>query len=140
MFRAHLYFYSIQTVPFPEFDIVDMVFSVLSHLVHILPWKSLASCNSSNNFSISIESENVLSWKGPTKMIEANSCLWTGPPKNLKAMSKCFLNYGRLGAVTASLWSLFQCPVTLLVKNFFLNSSWKLTSSCSICDSFINIH
>ena len=38
------------------------------------------------------ESQNILSWKGPTKIIESNSWLHTGPPKIqtlcLRALSK----------------------------------------------------
>jgi len=65
------------------------------------------------NSSRITESQNLPRWKGPTRIIESNSLLHTGPPKNqtmcLKVLPKHFLNSGRLGAVTTSLGSLSQC-------------------------------
>ena len=76
------------------------------------------------------ESENILSWKGPTRVLEFNSWPCTGYPKShtmcLRAVSRFFLNSVRLGAVITSLGSLFQCPNTLWVKNFFLILSLNL--------------
>ncbi|NXG65009.1 PROS protein, partial [Hemiprocne comata] len=44
----------------------------------------------------------------------------------LTALSKCFLNIVRVGAITASLGSLFQCSTTLWVKNPLLMSNLNL--------------
>uniref|UniRef100_A0A8U7N6R8 LMBR1 domain containing 2 n=3 Tax=Corvus TaxID=30420 RepID=A0A8U7N6R8_CORMO len=44
----------------------------------------------------------------------------------LRALSKCFLNSGRLGAVTTALGSLCQCPYTLWVKKPFPDTQSKL--------------
>lgn len=41
----------------------------------------------------------------------------------LRVLSKCFLNSVWLGAMTASLGSLFHYQTNFLVKNFFLISS-----------------
>ncbi|XP_053908869.1 guanylyl cyclase-activating protein 3 isoform X2 [Cuculus canorus] len=41
----------------------------------------------------------------------------------LKASLKCFLNTVSIGAITASLGSLFHCSITLWVKNLFLISN-----------------
>lgn len=43
-----------------------------------------------------------------------------------RILSKQFLNYIRLGAMTTSLGSLFWCLATLSVKNFFLISNLTL--------------
>lgn len=43
-----------------------------------------------------LESQNVVSWKEPTRITERNSWLCTGPPQNqapcLRVLSKCLLN------------------------------------------------
>lgn len=54
-----------------------------------------------------IESQNIPSWRGPTRIIESSSWFHIGPPKNwtvcLRALSRCFLNSGKLVAVTTTL-------------------------------------
>lgn len=80
-------------------------------------------------FFIPKESKNILSWKGPKRITESNSCVHIGPPhqkekKCLRALSKLFLDSrSRLSAMTAALGSLIQCPIILSVGNFFLISS-----------------
>ena len=72
----------------------------------------------------------MLSWKGPIRIIESSCWPCTEHAKGhtmcLRALSKGFLNSLRLGAVTTALGSLFQCPSTLWVKNFFLISNLNL--------------
>lgn len=54
-----------------------------------------------------MEWQNIPSWKALIRTIESSSWIHTGPPKiqalHLRAMSKCFLNCNRLGAVTTLL-------------------------------------
>lgn len=73
------------------------------------------------------ESKNMLNWKRPSRIIEANSLCY---PKShtmcLRALSKFLLNSVRLGVVTISLGSLFQCPRTLWVKISILNLPWLI--------------
>jgi len=53
-----------------------------------------------------LESQNIPSWKGPTKTIEANPWLHTGPPKiqtlHLRALSRCSFSSGP--------WGCAHCP------------------------------
>lgn len=60
------------------------------------------------NIHTYIESQNILSWNESIKIVESNSWLHVGPPKNqtvcLKAIPKCFLNSSKL-CVRALLFS-----------------------------------
>ena len=62
-------------------------------------------------------------------------------PKNqilcLTALSRCFLNSGKLGVVTVSLGRLFQCLTTLLVDNLFLISC-MLAVKCGVEEMLLN--
>ena len=70
------------------------------------------------------------------RIIQSNSWILTAPPKNqtmrLRALSKCFLNSSRLGAVTTALWGLSQCPTTLWVQNLSLTPSLTLPCPSSM--------
>lgn len=67
------------------------------------------------------KSQNMLSWNGPTRIIEVISWLCTRPSQGLhhvlRVVSKHLLNSVRLGAMTAFLGSLFQCSTTFWMKN-----------------------
>ena len=69
-----------------------------------------------------IKSQNTLSWKGPPRIIESIPWLHTAPPKNqtlcLRALYKCSLTSGRLGAMPTALGSLCQCPTTPGCRTF----------------------
>jgi len=65
---------------------------------------------------------------GRTKIIKSNSWLHTGLPKIqtlcLRTLSKCFLNSGRVSAVTTALRSLFQGPNTLWLRTSLKYPTW----------------
>lgn len=106
-----------------------------------LSWKAcnfhmLISSTAPNECYISnSQNHRILSWTGPSRIIESNSWLYTRPPKNqtiyLRALSKLFLNSGKHSAMTGSLVILFQCLTTLSVKYLSLISSLNLP--CSWC-------
>lgn len=53
---------------------------------------------------------------------------------NLRALSRCFIWAGKLGAPTTSPERLFQCLITLLVKNYF-----HITNLNLLCCSFMTL-
>ena len=65
---------------------------------------------------------------GRTKIIKSNSWLHTGLPKIqtlcLRMLSKCFLNSGRVSAMTTALRSLFQGPNTLWLRTSLKYPTW----------------
>ena len=81
----------------------------------------------SDEYLVSLHSENILSWKWPTRIIESNSWLHTGPAKiqilRLTVLSKYFLKSGILGLwPLTALGSLFHAHHPL-AKNLHLISS-----------------
>ena len=79
-----------------------------------------------------IEPWNGLGWKGPYRASSSNLPAvgrdTSHQTRLLKAPSSLALNTAREGAATASLGNLFQCLITLMVKNFFLLPNLKLPS------------
>jgi len=68
-----------------------------------------------------IESQNILSWKGSTRIIGPSSWFHTGPPKIqilcLRALSKCSLNYGTSWPWPLP-WMAVLCSSTCGVETF----------------------
>lgn len=82
-----------------------------------------------------IESKDMLSGKGPIRITKSNSWPYIGHPKNqITPEIKCTMCLSicpntswtliKLGAVSSSLGSLFLCPATLWIKNFFWYPTW----------------
>lgn len=65
--------------------------------------------------------QNILSWKGPTRVTEPSSCLHRRPPKIqtlwLRALSKCSLSSGILGLCTLP-WAACCMPITIQWRTF----------------------
>lgn len=66
------------------------------------------------------QSQNILSQKGPTRIIKSSSWLHPGPPNNKTICLRALIKYFLSGAMTSSLGSLLKCPTTLLMNNLFL--------------------
>ena len=67
------------------------------------------------------ESQNCRIWQGPMEIIKSNPLLAQVPcSKSHRKTYRWILNISIEGGFPASLGSLSQCSVTLIVKNFFL--------------------
>jgi len=91
----------------------------------------IAWCKTQNSL-LFVEWQNIPSWKEPIRIMESNSWLHTGSPKNqtlcLRALSKCFFNYGSLGPWS---WRAYSMPTTLSWKTFSWYPTWPSPDTAS---------
>ena len=95
-------------------------------------WQLFQTGCSTRFLPVIIESQHDLGWKGPYRSSSSNSPAMGRDTfhqtRLLKAPFNLALNSAREGAATASLGSLCQCVITLILKNFFLISNLNLPS------------